>query len=155
MTSTLRRNYRHVSVTILDSFSCIQAYQCKGNANQDALKNAAKDTMTEQDCNRDLEVFWSAMRRNVEDCLSSCKADVIMASSESVLTTVAMGAGYPIASVPLGFANYNGRAFGMELVARNGEEDKLLKVMRAWEATFPDARKAPPLLVEYDGKAKF
>lgn len=111
--------------------------------------------MSEEQSDEDLEAFRSAMRRNVEDCLSRCKADVIVASSESVLTTVAMGAGYPIASVPLGFANYNGRAFGMEFVARNGEEDKLLRVMRAWEATFPEARKPPPLLVNYDGKSKF
>lgn len=119
------------------------------------MKNAAKDTMTEQVSDRDLELFRSMMRRNVEECLLSCKADVIMASSKFVLTTVAMGAGYPIASVPLGFANYNGRAFGIELVARTGEEDKLLKVMRAWETTFPNTKQPPPLLMKRDGKSKF
>lgn len=75
-------------------------------------------------------------------------ADVVMASGESFLTTIAAGTGYPIASVPLGLSAYNGRPHGMEMVARNGEEEKMFKVMSAWEASFPDAGKPPPLLVK-------
>ncbi|KAI0389119.1 amidase signature domain-containing protein [Xylariaceae sp. FL0594] len=78
-------------------------------------------------------------------------ADVIMASGESTLTTIAANAGYPIASVPLGFAaSYNGRPFGMDIMARNGEEARIFDVMAAWEATFTDARGPPPLLVEWE-----
>ena len=57
-----------------------------------------------------------------------------------------IGAGYPIASVPLGFSSYNGRPHGMEIMARNGEEEKMFEVMSAWETLFPEARKPPPSL---------
>ena len=90
------------------------------------------------------------MRASVEKCLTESKADVIMATGESLLTSIAAVAGYPIASVPLGFWDGNGRPFGMEIMARNGEEEKMLEVMSAWEATFPNARKPPPLLVNWD-----
>ena len=51
--------------------------------------------------------------------------------------------------VPLGFADFNGRAFGMNIIACDGEEHKILHAMRAWEATFPDARCPPAMLVNW------
>lgn len=48
-----------------------------------------------------------------------------------MLTTTAAAAGYPIASVPLGLSTYNGRPFGLELLARAGAEDKLFEIMSA------------------------
>lgn len=42
--------------------------------------------------------------------------------------------GYPIATVPLGKLRYNGRPFGLCLVAKEDEEDKVLQFMAAYEA---------------------
>lgn len=60
-----------------------------------------------------------------------------------VLTTV----GYPIAQAPLSYLDYNGRPFGVSILAKAGQDALLVKVLSAWEATFPP-RKPPPLLVE-------
>jgi len=50
--------------------------------------------------------------------------------------------GYPVCGMPLGYLDYNGRAFGMSAVARRGQDALLVKVMSAWEATLPP-RKTP------------
>lgn len=42
--------------------------------------------------------------------------------------------GYPIATVPLGTLSYNGRPFGLAIVAQAGREDLLFTFMSAWEA---------------------
>jgi amidase len=62
------------------------------------------------------------------------------------IVTIAAAAGYPCGVVPLGYAdNYNGRAYGVAVVAKAGMEGKIIHAMSAWEATMP-ARKPPPLL---------
>ncbi|KAJ8133542.1 hypothetical protein O1611_g75 [Lasiodiplodia mahajangana] len=99
---------------------------------------------------RATEINLVNFRDAIEKCFNFTGANVIMESGESYLTTIALGSGYPIASVPLGLLSYKGRPHGMEILARNGEEAQVFKVMSAWEATFPDARKPPPKLVEWD-----
>lgn len=46
-------------------------------------------------------------------------------------------------TMPLGYSKINGRPFGMCIVAAAGNEDKILRAMRAWDAIM-DKRKAPP-----------
>ena len=54
------------------------------------------------------------------------------------IVTVAAAAGYPAGVAPLGYAdNYNGRAYGVAIVAKAGEEGKILQAMSAWEKTMP------------------
>ena len=55
--------------------------------------------------------------------------------------------GLHIANVQLGFADFNGRAIGMNIVARAHEEGRIFQAMSAWHATFPHAWMPPPLLV--------
>lgn len=52
--------------------------------------------------------------------------------------------GYPIAAVPLGQLSYNGRPFGLCLVAREHDEGILLRFMAAFELLLP-RRPTPPL----------
>jgi amidase len=47
--------------------------------------------------------------------------------------------------MPLGYLEYNGRPFSVSAIARKNQDDLLVKVMSAWEATFPQ-RKPPPQL---------
>lgn len=42
--------------------------------------------------------------------------------------------GYPIATVPLGKLDYNGRPFGLAIIAKAGREDLLFAFMSAFEA---------------------
>lgn len=105
--------------------------------------------MTDEGYESGLNQLRQSFRHAIDKCFEETGADVIMASGESFSTSIASGAGYPIASVPLGFSLYNGRPHGMEIMARNGEEAKVFRVMSAWEASFPEARKPPHLLLEW------
>lgn len=48
--------------------------------------------------------------------------------------------------MPLSYLDFNGRAFGLAAIAGQNQEALLVKVLSAWEATFPP-RKPPPMLV--------
>lgn len=91
-----------------------------GGSNQENLENGACSTMTPEHFGRDLKLLKTKMQENIENCLSATGADVIVASEETTLTTIAMAAGYPIAAIPLGLATFNGRPFGLEVMARSG-----------------------------------
>lgn len=56
--------------------------------------------------------------------------------------------GYPIASLPLGYLDFNGRPFGMAALASGHQEGTLIKVQSAWEATFPPRRPPPKVNLE-------
>jgi amidase len=51
--------------------------------------------------------------------------------------------------MPLSYLEYNGRPFSVSAIAGRGQEALLIKVMSAWEATFP-ARKPPPMADDGD-----
>lgn len=74
--------------------------------------------MTKEEYVNGLKHFREGMRDSVEKLLRETGTDMIMASGESLLPTVAAVASYPITSVPLGFSTYNGQPFGVEIVAR-------------------------------------
>ncbi|KAJ5721988.1 hypothetical protein N7488_000023 [Penicillium malachiteum] len=105
--------------------------------------------MTDEQYQSGLAHLRQSVRHAVQRCLDESNADVIMGSGETVLPSIAACAGYPIASVPLGFSTNNERPFGMEIMAWNGEEEKIFEVMSAWEASFPQAGQPPPLLVNW------
>lgn len=110
--------------------------------------------MTDKECEAGLKQLRESFRDAIEKCCEATGADVIMASGESFLPTMAAGAGYPLASVPLGFASYNGRPYGMEIMARNQEEEIIFKVMSAWESSSPEGRQAPPRLIDWDKESR-
>ncbi|KAG0647437.1 Glutamyl-tRNA(Gln) amidotransferase subunit A [Hyphodiscus hymeniophilus] len=88
----------------------------------------------------------TAKDNGFDKIFAETKSEVLMGPLDSRVVTIAAAAGYPCGVVPLGYAdNYNGRAYGVAIVARAGEEGKIFRAMSAWEATMP-ARKAPPLL---------
>ena len=47
--------------------------------------------------------------------------------------------------MPLGTLDFNGRPFGLALMAKAGDEKLMFQFMSAFEANFPK-RKVPPLL---------
>ncbi|KAL8849114.1 MAG: hypothetical protein Q9221_005883 [Calogaya cf. arnoldii] len=88
----------------------------------------------------------------IDKILSEFGLDAIIAPTDSPISTVAALAGYPTATVPLGYHRQSGRPFGLSLVAKAHEEGKLLEIMNVYEATFPK-RRLPHLLYESDFKA--
>lgn len=83
----------------------------------------------------------------VEKILKEHGVDVIIGPTDSGLTSMASASGFPLCAMPLSYLDYNGRPFGVSAIAGRNQEALLIKVMSAWEATFP-ARRPPPQLVE-------
>ena len=105
--------------------------------------------MTHERYDRGLAITRNQTRSAIENSLKENDIHVIMGPADARIASVAAAAGYPVATVPLGFADFNGRAFGMNLIARENEEEKLLQVMSAWEKTF-GPRKPPTLAHSQD-----
>ncbi|KAJ5379413.1 hypothetical protein N7509_012532 [Penicillium cosmopolitanum] len=83
-----------------------------------------------------------ARDRGFEKVFKTHGVDVVIGPTDSGLRSLAAAGGYPVCGMPLGYLDYNGRAFGMSAVARRGQDALLVKVMSAWEATLPP-RKTP------------
>lgn len=81
--------------------------------------------------------------------LAKYEVDVILAQSDGRMASVAATAGYAVAALPVRYASdFNRRAWGFNAIVGADGEGKLLDLMSAREATFPDARKVPPKPVE-------
>jgi len=102
--------------------------------------------MSSEEYNTTLAKVRAVGLGGVEKALDENQVDVIMAPSDSRLVSVASAAGCPVANVPLGFARFNGRAHGLNVIARPRDERALLQVMLAWQGTFPEALAPPPMM---------
>ena len=115
---------------------------------QQLLESTASSKMTQEE----YEKILCSWRRNAITSINKTFMDnnlnVIIGPEDARFSTVAMAAGFPVGAMPLGLAEFNGRAFGMEVIARAGGEDQILRFMSAWETLFP--RKPPPMLVDWD-----
>ncbi|KAK0717600.1 amidase family protein [Lasiosphaeria miniovina] len=75
-------------------------------------------------------------KQGIDKVLEENEVDIIMGPSDGPLFCISGTAGYPVASLPLGYLDFNGRPFGLQKA--------LIQAQSAWEATFP-ARQPPPL----------
>ncbi|KAK3375563.1 amidase signature domain-containing protein [Lasiosphaeria ovina] len=69
--------------------------------------------------------------------------NLIIAPGDAPLCVHAAAAGYPVATVPVGQLKYNGRPFGLCLVARENDEERLLRFMTAYETFVAEPRAVP------------
>ena len=105
--------------------------------------------MTHENYKQGLKTTRNHTRNAIQKSLEVNDIDVIMGPADARIASIAAAAGYPVATVPLGFADFNGRAFGMNLMTRENKEGTLLQVMSAWEKTFgprepPNLPPTPP-----------
>jgi amidase len=63
--------------------------------------------------------------------------NIIIGPIESDLDTFASCSGYPIAALPVGYLDFNGRAHGIAAVARANDDGLLVQFMSAFEKTWP------------------
>ncbi|KAH7397975.1 amidase signature domain-containing protein [Cadophora sp. MPI-SDFR-AT-0126] len=77
----------------------------------------------------------------IDRAMKEHQVDVIIAPSNSPVSSISAAAGYPIATVPLGIIDKYKVPFGISVISTAFAEVKLLKFMSAFEATFP---KIPP-----------
>ena len=61
--------------------------------------------------------------------------------------------GFPIATLPISYLDFNGRPIGLMIAAPHHKESTLIKVMSAWEATFP-ARQEPREFLKHSSVAQ-
>ncbi|KAL7893413.1 amidase signature domain-containing protein [Trichoderma sp. SZMC 28014] len=117
-----------------------------GHSNQKILEQAADLNLTEAQYQEYLNKIRKVSRdEGIDYILDKYDADVIIGPADSGLSTLASGSGYPIAGMPLGYLQINGRAFGLVALARKHQEATLIKFLSAWDATF-HPRKPPPML---------
>ncbi|KAK3379119.1 amidase signature domain-containing protein [Lasiosphaeria ovina] len=117
---------------------------------QEIITGAANNEMTGEEFARYSVQMRETAANAVEALLKEHDIDVIIGSSDARLAGIAAAAGFPIGNVPLGFADFNGRAIGLSLLAPAGQDLTILKVMSAWEKSLPMARVPPPMLVNWE-----
>lgn len=117
----------------------------KENPRQDILERASS---LEDDPDRYrvlLEHARSIGRdRGIDETFKKYDINVLVGPAEGSLTKFAAAAGYPIATLPLGYLDFNGRPHALAAIAAAHQEPILIQLQSAWEGSFP-ARK-PPLL---------
>jgi amidase len=105
--------------------------------------------MTDETYNAGLKHMRARATDAIEKLFEENGFDAVLGPSDGRIASVAAAAGYPVATVPLGFADFNGRAFGINIISTAKNEGKILQIMSAWEKTFPNARIPPPLLLNW------
>lgn len=116
---------------------------------EDAIKNRNRLSKEKYEEYKQ-KIRFAAWTNGFEKLFKHHEIDIIAGPQDSQLGTIAGAAGLLSASAPLGYADsYNGRAYGLSLIAGPGREDQIVHFMSAWEANQPGLRKPPPQLVAY------
>ncbi|KAF2756644.1 amidase signature enzyme [Pseudovirgaria hyperparasitica] len=114
------------------------------NSQQSFLEAGLNHKWTDKDVNEALTFMRRVARdEGIDKILQDSGADVIIGPANSGLPTIAAAAGYPIATLPLGYADYNGRPFGLAAIARAHQEGTLIRLQSAWEVTFEPRFQVP------------
>ncbi|PTB38711.1 uncharacterized protein TrAFT101_006733 [Trichoderma asperellum] len=114
-----------------------------GNDNQDVLELCEKTNVTSKDCASYVSHLTKFGRdQGVDKIFKEHGLNIIMGPLESPLYYFAAACGYPVAAMPLGYLDHNGRPHGLCAVAK--EEGLLIQLQSAFERTFPP-RKPPSL----------
>ncbi|KAI8404772.1 hypothetical protein FOFC_14244 [Fusarium oxysporum] len=117
-----------------------------GYDDQGLLIDAEESDLSPEDYEKNLSHLRKVARDDgLDRIFKEYGVDVIVGSSDTAIKAFASGSGYPVGNVPLGYLDFNGRPFGLAVLAAKNQEAKVLKFMNAWEGTF-GPRKAPPML---------
>ncbi|KAH0524976.1 hypothetical protein TsFJ059_007409 [Trichoderma semiorbis] len=113
--------------------------------NQAALLRALQAKMTDDEYKDIMNSARELCGKNgIDKTLEENDVDIIIGPGDGPMFGIALTAGYPVATVPLGYLKFNGRPFGMQIAAKAHQEALLVQAQSAWEATFPK-RQPPPL----------
>ncbi|KAL9471856.1 hypothetical protein ACSS6W_009797 [Trichoderma asperelloides] len=116
------------------------------HSNQKILEQVADLNLTEAQYQEHLTKIRKLSRdEGIDYILDKYDTDVIIGRADCGLSSLASGSGYPIAGMPLGYLDINGRAFGLVALARKNQEATLIRFLSAWDDTF-HPRKPPPML---------
>lgn len=90
------------------------------------------------------QTLRSRARTVLDTAFDEGEVHLLVGTCESAFCVHAAAAGYPVAAVPLSTLKYNGRPFGLCVIARSDGEEALLRFMAAYEAAMP-SRPVPVL----------
>ncbi|KAH8591672.1 amidase signature domain-containing protein [Bisporella sp. PMI_857] len=109
-----------------------------GYTQQDKLLKAQDYNMSPEEYKKTDE--WIRRKcgpEGIDKTLAQYDIDVIIGPADSLLSNLAASIGSPIGIVPLGTMDFNGRPFGLVVLAAAHNEAKILHFMSAWEKTMP------------------
>jgi len=109
--------------------------------NQDSLV-AATEVDHDEKRREEIASYTKAAGSKFLELFTEYDVDVIIAPTDSPLFLFSGAGAFPTATLPLSTIEFNGRPFGLTAAARPHHEGILIKVMSAWESTFP-ARQTP------------
>ncbi|KAK9415502.1 putative Amidase domain-containing protein [Seiridium unicorne] len=112
---------------------------------QDQLLQALKATETPEEIAQLKQKFREKGKSIINDVLNRENVNLIAAPGDSPMCIHAAAAGYPHITIPLGKLNYNGRPFGICVMAREHDEAALLRFMAAYES-ISEPRPIPSLV---------
>ncbi|KAI1330536.1 amidase signature domain-containing protein [Xylariaceae sp. FL0255] len=110
----------------------------------DALNRGGID---HKECEAAKRLLRAKARHAFDQIFSKQGVDLLAMPQDCRIAILAAAAGYPAGIVPLGYAPFNGRGFGLVVIAGEKQEAKILSFMSAWQATHPGLP-TPPQLVE-------
>ncbi|KAL7936507.1 amidase signature domain-containing protein [Trichoderma chlorosporum] len=115
-----------------------------GYDNQDTLERCEKTAITsEERANYVAHLEKFGRDEGIDKLFDEHDINVVIGPLESPLYYFAAACGYPVAAMPLGYLEYNGRPHGLGAVAK--EEGLLIQLQSAYESIF-SPRKPPALL---------
>ncbi|KAK6201826.1 hypothetical protein LQW54_009321 [Pestalotiopsis sp. IQ-011] len=118
----------------LVSFNEANKHQALPNdTDQELLVKSLSCTESEEDIDHLTKVLRSKAREIVDGVLERSNIDLIAAPTDSAFATYAAAAGYPLAAVPLGQLEHNKRPFGLCIMAKANQEEKLLRFQAVYE----------------------
>ncbi|KAF2117053.1 amidase signature domain-containing protein [Lophiotrema nucula] len=104
----------------------------KQNADSELSPRDLHTNTSSEDYERHLAHFRDVAKNQALDRIfAKYNVNVIIAPADSKFTCFASGSGYPVASLPLSYLDYNGRLFRLAAIAAAHEERSLIQAMSA------------------------
>ncbi|KAF7720093.1 Uncharacterized protein PECH_001205 [Penicillium ucsense] len=115
------------------------------NPKQDLIEDAVKMNLSKNEVDSLIHHVRDVGRtRGIDKIFEEFNVNVIVGPAESGLTGFASATGYPIATLPLGYLDFNGRPHGLAAIAGPHQDALLIQLQSAWEAS--TAPRKPPVL---------
>lgn len=106
-------------------------------------------TTPDPDFDHKLRLVRGKAQQAITDMLTVYDIHAVVGLADARMQSVASLAGYAVGTMPLGYADFNGRAWGMAIITGADGEGQMLKIMSAWYSTFGDKWKPPPLFQDW------
>ncbi|KAM5356682.1 hypothetical protein ACJ41O_003328 [Fusarium nematophilum] len=114
----------------------------KATTTRKVWKPGRDTTITQGEYDRNSKALRAAASNTLLSMMKEYEVDVLLRPCNSRFASVGAAAGFPV-----GLADFNERPFSLHAIAPGNKEAEIFQVISAWEASFPDNVRAPPLLV--------